>query len=180
LHAPNEIPRAIASVLLGIAIAIALLWTIHGLPAPPSPGTVAFDGINLTIDYTGASPAIFGPVHQNACLQPSQGTILARPNCPTTLSGGKEYGFEIYWVIAPDNVSDVFVNLSLYSSVPFSSVVCIGDGSPPPMNYSYSESLALPTGQGCAWGVTIFTPNPAPEVPSGLWMTALPSAHVIV
>ncbi len=175
---------------LGIAVTcgvvgalIGALVTVGGLGWRPTaqPGTVAFDGIDLTIVYTGIWPGLYGPTHQNGCVEPQLAFLPSgdRPDCPAHLTGGQQYGFGVFMMGAPTKVSEVFVNVSIDSPIPIFGYFCGYSDPPPSPALSWNLSEGLPTGAGCGLGVLLTVPDPAPSVPGGLWFQASMTVHVV-
>jgi len=170
----------IVVIVFGLTLAL-VVWIPGG-----SRTQLPFDGVTLTITYVGSSPEIFGPVHQNACLQRPYATPggLLGPDCPTNLTGGKEYNFTIFELFVPfnfsgHNVYDAFLNMTLYSPVPFFQSTCASERSPPPATHNSTLSQVIPSGTACAWEVTLAVPNPAPVTDGGFWLAATLTAHVV-
>ncbi len=159
--------------------AVVAMGGLGWVPTTP-PGVVAFDGVELTITYSGMWPGIYGPTHQNACLEsPLFFPFGVSPSCPGNLTGGNQYDFGIFELGAPTNVSDVFVNVSVYSPIPIFSYFC-GYGVPPPAPaLSWNLTQGFPTRFGCGLGVLLTMPNPAPSFPGGLWFQASMTVHVV-
>jgi hypothetical protein len=165
-----------------IGIVIGVVLVVGGLgwvPQNQAPGTIAFHGVNLTIAYTGAWPGIFGPSHQNACLQPHGPPFNEGPNCPANLTAGRQYNFDVFEVYAPNNVSLVFANISLQSPFPVVATICVYGGPLPSPTLRWNLSDDVPAGILCGWGVTFSMPNPVPESPGGLWLQANMTVHVV-
>jgi hypothetical protein len=162
--------------VIGIVVAVGGL----GWVPQQAPGTVTFDGVHLTIAYSGMWPGIFGPTSQNACLESGLFFPLGDlPNCPGNLTGGNQYDFGIFELGAPGNVSDVFVNVSIYSPISIFSYVCGYPAPPPAPAPSWNLSQEFPSGMGCGLGVLLTMPNPAPSFPGGLWLQANMTVHVV-
>ena len=165
-----------------VGVIIGAVVTVGGLgwaPATP-PGFVTFAGVNLTISYSGAWPGIYGPTHQNSCLEPTLSSVTGpRPNCPIKMTGGDQYGFGVFELGNPGNVSDVFVNVSLHSPIPVVSFFCGYGDPPPPPALNWNLSQVFPSGSGCGLGVLLTIADPAPSFPDGLWFDASMSVHVV-
>ncbi len=166
--------------VLGIVIGVVLvIGSLGWVPQKAPPGTIAFDGVHLTIAYSGNWPGIFGPSQQNACLQPHGPPFNEGPNCPANLTGGNQYNFDVFEVYAPNNVSEVFANISVQSPFPVVATICVTDLPLPPPTHNWNLSDDVPAGILCGWGVTFTMPNPVPAFPGGLWLQANMTVHVV-
>lgn len=178
---PHGVGIAVTCGLIGALIgAVVAVGGLGWVPTTP-PGMVAFDGVHLTIAYSGIWPGIYGPTHQNSCLEPQISFLPSgdHPNCPANLTGGQQYGFGIFMMGAPTNLSNVFVNVSIESPIPIFSFFCVYPVPPPSPALNWNLSQPFPTGSGCGLGVLFTVPNPAPSFPGGLWFQANMTVHVV-
>lgn len=183
MHAVHRPGFAALFGMIGVVVAV-LLVAIPLVPGGSlhvpgiSAGTLAFEGVNLSIAYSGGSPGILGPTHQNSCLQ--QSPYTDSPDCPANLTGGSSYTFSIFEVYAPVNVSSLWVNMTIVSPLPIDAAIC--RFGPPPLyapTNSVNATVWVPGGEGCAWYVMIALPDPAPTIPGGLWLQGNMTVHVL-
>jgi hypothetical protein len=166
--------------IVSIVVSTILVLGAYGwIPSSRSPGVAHFEGVNLTIAYSGEWPGIFGPAHQNACLQSPYGAFNTHPDCPVNLTGGKQYNFDVFEVYAPNNVSMVFANISVHSPFPVVATICVASLPLPPATLVWNLTDDVPAGILCGWGVTFSMPAPVPAFPGGLWLQANMTVHVI-
>jgi len=167
----------VTAVVIGLLVALILVLGAYVWFPARSPGTVRFGGVELNITYTGTSSGFFGPTGQNACLEqsPFSGSAFS-PNCPSNLTGGGQYSFFLSRLGGPSNVSWVFINVSIHGPIPFQAALC---GSPVPPTPGLIANLSQPFASGnyCTLSVMFTAPNPAPDIPGGLWMFATMSVH---
>jgi len=177
----RRVSSPLLPVVLGVLVAIVVVLAAYGWVPRVSTDTVTLDGVHLTITYLGRSVEVYGPTHQDACLQVVAVPWPTNPNpdCPTNLTGGSEYSFLMFELTTPTNVSEVVDNMTLYSPVPFFQYDCGSEFHPPASSASSLGPVGLPSGDPCGWYVTIEVPNPAPVIPGGFWMTANLTAFVV-
>jgi hypothetical protein len=178
---PRRLAMPVAIGLVGAIIGAVVAVGGLGWVPVTAPGVVAFEGVNLTITYSGLWPGIYGPTHQNACLETPRLFFPtgAPPDCPGNLTGGNHYSFGIFEIVAPGNVSDVFVNLSIESPIPIFVYFCGYPIPPPAPALNWNLSQGFPNGMGCGLGVLFTIPSPAPSFPGGLWFQANMTVHVV-
>ena len=172
----TRLPIAIG--VAGILVGAVLVVGGFGWVPRTSPGTLAFEGVNLNITYSGNATSFYGPTHQNACdqiLPPSW--FAGSPACPKNMTGGDSYVFEIFSLWGPSDATFTFVNVSLHSPIPLISGICYSPSSVPSLYWNLSQEF--PSGDGCGWGVQIALANPAPIIPGGLWLQANMTVHTL-
>jgi len=179
--------RYALAISLAVVIAAVLILALFELAPSGSQGREAFNGVALSITYVGSSVGIYGPVHQNACLQEPllspEGPL--GPSCPNNLTAGTEYNFTIFELFVPydldsHSISEMFLNVTISSPIALSQTVCGVAQSSPPTQRS-SLGLELPPGIGCAWTISFVAPSPLPAtLPGvGIWMAATMSVDAV-
>lgn len=162
---PHTIPIQVWAIGVGALLGILTVGaSFNGFgPLPPPAGSVTLDGIAVNFTYNTGAPHLFGNLEQESCR-----------DCPQSFAGGEnDSNLRLFW-FEFNSSYHALITLNVTSLVPFQAWagLCFAPG-PCHVTTTFSNAgdpWTLIPHEGRPWGVNLLVPDPAPSIPTGVWI----------